>query len=152
MGSEYFPVGTTGHLYLVDNTDNPDLMTVDIQLRSDPPISVPSLPWAYRIDGSEPTWRSYDFAPLFTTQTIASIYVGRLASEFTFLLGNTGTEELDGPAEFTISVNRNEGLNDSVLIRVEGTYRRATPYIRTNGVWVVAEPYVKTPMGWARVE
>lgn len=144
--------GDTGRLKIVDNTDNPGLMTAELWIQSLSPVSVPALPWTYSIDETISTWKSFNFVNTTVWQKLKDQYVGT-SRTVTLHLGSTGTSQLNGPTNQTINLYGYVPPEPIVVVatvkvKVGSTYKTAIPYVRVNGVWTVAHPYIKTVNGW----
>lgn len=153
--------GDTGSLKIQDNTDNPSLMTVELWVKSSSPVNIPNLPWTYSVNGSQNSWKSFNFTNTTLWQYLGGVYVGTLRTA-ALILGATNTSQLAGPTTHEIELAgyvepinptppSGEGSNGEVRVLVDGVYRRATPYVNVNDVWTVATPYVRSERGWVRL-
>lgn len=122
---------------------------VEVYLKSDIPIAVPDLPWAYSLDGTYSGLKSKDFLAVTDWQLLGGVYAGGVQN-YTIHLSNTATTELDGPVAHTVSLVGYSGSpsNETMWIKVNGVWERAIPYVKHNGVWQVAKPYLKSSGVW----
>lgn len=142
--------GTKGLMKVSDHTDG-DTKNVDLYLSSVDPIAIPSLPWSYSIDGVVSETKSFNFKATTNSQHIAKVYVGS-ASKFVFHLDATGHPELGGPTNLSIDLVQAQGSSaTSVLVKVDGVYVRAVPYVYVGGVWKQALPMVVVNSNWTAV-
>lgn len=144
------PTGTSGEMKIVDNTDNPDLKTVEMWVRAEETEPSIQIPWAFSLGNNRSNWSSFLWKPNSEWQRLGSVYVST-PNQFTFHLGDTGSEKFGGPTDLVVDLYgfNQEFQNRSVYIWVDGVYKNATPYVRVNGVWTPnVTPYVKTPFEW----
>lgn len=156
MKTHTFSIGTTGELKIVDNSSEPELMTVEFWVRSSSPISVPQFAWAFALDGGEKYWKSKNVLAITDWQFLGFTYVGG-ASQVTITTSATGTPELGEDLGYeytvdlyTVSIPGNPYELKTVLVRIDGEYKQVVPYIRNNGVWAPCEVWTKRPSGWVR--
>lgn len=146
--------GDDGQLKIEDKTDDSDLMTVELWLKSSSPVSVPELPWAYSVDGAGTSWRSFNFTDTTLWQRIHIAHVGT-SETFTMHLGDTNTSQLEGPTDLEINlagyVEPDGSQSGLVDVRVDGSWKKAVPYVRHGGSWKKAQAFVKTSQGWEPV-
>lgn len=108
-------------------------------------VYVPQVPWQYVLDGVESGWQSYEFYSGEWAGTgwkmVGQWWIDH-SQTVIFRLGDTGSEELGGPAELSMYINRGAPLG-VVHIRVGTEIKQAIPYVNDEGVWKVAEPWAK---------
>jgi len=160
MIEHILPTGTDGEMRILDYTDDPDLNTLELWVKSSSAVAIAQLPWAYSIGSERSSWRSYNFDDVILWQRLTIVYLAAPA-EFTFHLGDSNTAELGGPTDLTIETHGYDPetgvpvdpyLTESVYVRVDGVYKRAQVYANVGGIWTPAVvPYIKTPSGWKRV-
>lgn len=138
------PTGTNGTLIIDDNTDGPD-KTVDLYIESSTSIAVPQLSWAYSLDAQMHDWQQFNFTDDVTRQHLGLVYLGPYVSQFTLHLGATGTVQMGGPTDMTVSVN---GGVKTVSIKVGDVYKKALPFVKVDGVWQPAQAYVMDQSTW----
>lgn len=140
-------VGDTGKLIIQDKTDTvkPSQKYVDLYIQSMSPVAIPQLPWRWYTDEQVgPTWKSFNFKNTTLRQHLGLVYVG-YAHQFTLVLGNTGTSQLDGPTEFGVDLAT---LVRTVSVKVGTVYKDAIPYVNVNGVWQRALVLVYDQDAW----
>ena len=136
--------GDKGLLIVQDNTDGSD-KTVDLYIQSTSTIAIAQLPWSYSIDDAVSVVKQFNFTDTVLRQHLGLIYVG-YASQFTLSLGNSATTQLGGPTDLVVTLNQH-GVN-TVSILVDGSYKKAVPFVRDAGVWKPAAAYVMTGSVW----
>lgn len=140
--------GNTGQLRIRDNTDNPDLMTIEFWARSSSPVSIPQMPWAYTFEGQDTNWRSYNFQSHTDWQRLLTFFVPQELQfvDYIFHLGNTNTDELGGPTD--LAVTKDPTPQAMVNVRVDGVYKKAIPWVRISGEWKQAKGHVRNQSIW----
>lgn len=141
-------IGTNGFMQIQDLTDTPE-NTVRLLILSSSPVVIPEMPWAYSIDGVMSSWQSFNFLNTTNWQQLGLIYVG-YAATFVLHIGDTGTTQLDGPADFEISLQRGSGIK-TVSIKDGDVYKKAIPFVNVDGVWQPAAPMVMSVGEWKEV-
>lgn len=139
--------GLTGTLIVQDNTDGPD-KTVDLYIKSDSTIAIPSLPWSYSVDGVSSGLRSFNFSDLVLRQHLGLIYVGPTAEAFVLHLDDTHTAQMGGPTDLAVTLNQAGVSVVSVLVGT--TWKKAIPYVNVAGVWKPAGAYVMQGSVWKK--
>lgn len=133
--------GTEGLLSVIfDDVD----LTVRFAIRSDEPISIPQMPWAFSIDGVMSSWRSFNFQPVTTWQNLGLAHVPGV-EEVVLHLGNTNTDELGGPTDLVVDLLAHFGL---VHIKIDSEYKLAQPFVKHNNEWKMAQPFAKHDNEW----
>lgn len=150
-------VGNTGKIILQDRTDTAIRANkvVDIYLQSLSPVSVPNLPWRWYTEDVDPfvsgedhhakySWNSFNFQNTTLRQHVAKIYVD-YAHKFTFVLGATGTSQLDGPTSYTIDLAT---ILRPISVKVGTVWKQAIPFVKVGGVWTPAVAMVMQDGQW----
>lgn len=150
MIESQFSLGTTGTIKIEDNTDDPELMLAVVWLKSSTPISVPQFPWTHAVDGVMAEWKSHNVLATTEWQRLGVVYVGA-AQTLDIFIEETGTTELDGPAQFTTNLYGYSPGVGLVNINVNGVWKKAEAYVNDQGTWKLASPYIRTPSGWTEL-
>lgn len=155
-----FQTGTSGEIRIEDNTDDVNSKMVNVFIRSTTPVAVSQMPWAWELGIYSPNpehsgWRSLSGVVGESWRQIASIFVAE-PNTFTVHLGNTNTDELGGPDEFTVDLY---GFDPEVgipplprlaTVYIDGVPRQAEVYVYDDGWPKLAEPYIRRPFGWVK--
>lgn len=152
-------VGDTGKLIVQDKTDTAVRANkvVDIYIQSLSPVAIPNLAWRWYTDDVPPaivgggdahharySWNSFNFQNTTVRQHVATIFVD-YAHEFTLVINDTGTSQLDGPAEFNVQL---ANQLRPVSVKFGTVWKQAIPYVRVEGVWKPALAMVMKDGSW----
>lgn len=135
--------GDQGRLKIIDRTDEAG-RTVEFWIRSLSPVSIPSLPWAYSVDGVRTTWKSFNFLNSTVWQRLGIFYVG-YAQQVTLHLGATNKPQLGGPTDFVVDTL---GGVSTCTITVGGVTKKAIAFVTVDGVVKAATMLVQHNTVW----
>lgn len=153
--------GEEGKLRIQDFTDDPDDMSATLWLGVPTGFVATGIPWAYSINGETSGWQSYDLwpraflpedTPDFEWFRLTILQLSDISETLTLHLGDTNTVELGGPTDLAIDLYVSWDPSERMVdIRVDGVWRKATPYVKHDGVWRLAQPFVRDSTGWQPV-
>lgn len=149
MIERFLNLGTTGQIKLIDHTDNSEKDFVEMWYKADPPIFRRQMAYTSSVDGAQQRWNIFTWQALTDWYRLGARHAGG-ADTFTFHFRDSGTIELGGDVDFTIQLLGASGTN-LVEVRVDGVWKKATPFVKSGGVWIQPTPYLKVNGVWKEI-
>lgn len=140
-------VGTDGILEIRDHTTMPGRY---VELWVQTPVLAANnivIPWWTVIDGVQSNIQSYILYRTTNKVRVSRIIPPANSVIFTWHIENTGSAELDGPVDFTITLQM--GMAQAkAFVKVGNEWKKAIPFVRDGGIWKVASPEVMINSEW----